>query len=168
MSHDHSLDNLELAGIGTRYKDEIHHHLEGLGLTHELDHGEQDCLSGLLRVYDLPKGHVLFREGDPAGYLALLLDGRMAVSKQKSQAGSGALYTLGPGKLFGEMALLDQEPRSATITAESDCQIAVLSRDNFHKLCRERPTLALKLVLGAARTLSQRLRRASGQLVDFL
>jgi CRP-like cAMP-binding protein len=165
---DLSLDALELSGIGTRFQDEIREHLDELELTRDLERKEQDCLAGLLRVYAVPAGHELFAEGDPAGYLALLLEGRMSVSKRRDDSGSCALYTLNPGKVFGEMALLDQEPRSASVTALTDCQIAVLTRDHFQRLCEGRSVLAVKLLLGLGRTLSQRLRRASGQLVDYL
>lgn len=168
MKHDHSLDALELAGIGSSFQEEIRRFLDDLELTRGLESPEQDRLSHILRVYNVPAGHLLFNEGDPAGYLALLLDGRMSVSKKRNDSGSGALYVLAPGKVFGEMALLDQEPRSATVTARTDCQIAVLSRDNFQKLCEERSALSIKLLLGLGRTLSQRLRRVSGQLVDHL
>lgn len=168
-SGDRSLDRLELAGAGSRLRDEIREHLQKLDITRDLDADEHDLLGMLLRLYLLPDATELFREGDEAGYLGLLLEGRMSVTRQgKPGAPPQLLDTLEPGMVFGEMALLDPAPRSATLRADTPCQIAVLSRRHFRKLCREQPALAVKLLLGLGGVLSQRLRRASDKLAGRL
>lgn len=166
-SGDHSLDQLELAGSGSRLRDEIREYLRNLEITRELDTDEQDQLGMLLRLYLLPAATDLFRQGDEAGYLGLLLEGAMTVTRQgKPGTPPHTLDTLKPGMVFGEMALLDSAPRSATLRADQPCQIAVLSRRHFRKLCREQPALAVKLLLGLGSVLSQRLRRTSDKLAD--
>ncbi|WP_269530822.1 Crp/Fnr family transcriptional regulator [Chitinimonas sp. BJYL2] len=134
----------------------------------ELDGSEIDYLLGLLLAYTLPKGTVLFQEGDAANYMGMVLDGRLTVSKRNDEASGKPLYSMSAGKVFGEMALLDGEPRSATLVAAVDCEVALLSREAFDRLCRERPVIGVKLLRRIGRLLSQRLRRASGLLVDYL
>jgi CRP-like cAMP-binding protein len=78
------------------------------------------------------------------------------------------IYVVGPGKAFGEMALVDGEPRSAELRAAKDSEFMLLSQDNFRTLCCSQPTIGLKMLMQISRSLSQRLRRVSGQLVDYL
>ncbi|SMC28797.1 Cyclic nucleotide-binding domain-containing protein [Andreprevotia lacus DSM 23236] len=166
MPYDRSLDHRELAGLGTAYKDVIRDHLIAIPLTEELDGDEMTTLIGFVRAYRIPGDEVLFNEGDAAGYLGIVISGRMRVTKRNLAGEARELYVMGPGKVFGEMAILDQEPRSATLTTLEPTLIAVLSRDNFYRLCSERAGLGVKLLLKISRVLSQRLRRMSGQFVD--
>ncbi|KAF0811269.1 Cyclic AMP receptor protein [Andreprevotia sp. IGB-42] len=168
MRYDNSLDQRELVGLGAAFKDVIREHLVAIPLAEELEPAELDVLTGYVRVYQLPGNDLLFNEGDPAGYLGIVLRGRLRVSKRNLAGDARELYVMGPGKVFGEMAILDQEARSATLATLEPTQIAVLSRDNFYRICSERPVIGVKLLLKISRILSQRLRRISGQFVDKL
>jgi CRP-like cAMP-binding protein len=66
------------------------------------------------------------------------------------------------------MALIDQERRSATCRAESDCELLTISTESLHKLSVEHPRLAYRFMFCLARLLSRRLRRTSGMLVEYL
>ncbi|WP_051711234.1 cyclic nucleotide-binding domain-containing protein [Andreprevotia chitinilytica] len=166
MRHDASLDHRELTGIGTTYKSEICGYLNQIPLTQDLDQIELDALVDSIRTYLIPAGEVLFKEGSPAGYLGIVLQGKMRVEKRNDSGEARELYLMGPGKVFGEMAIVDQEPRSATLITIDECVLAVLSRDNFTRLCQDKPGIGVKLLLKISRVLSQRLRRMSGLLVD--
>ena len=75
---------------------------------------------------------------------------------------------MGAGKTLGEMAVVDGEPRSATCVAKRECVLLLLTKDNFQCIVRQRPGLAVKLLVVIAKLLSQRLRQVSGVLVDYL
>ncbi|MBV8659589.1 MAG: cyclic nucleotide-binding domain-containing protein [Burkholderiales bacterium] len=157
------LDSLDLARTPALLKQ-----LEVSEVLSELDGGEIGSLATCLKAYTLPARTVLFREGDPASYMGMVLNGRLVVTKRNDDDAGKPLYAMTEGKVFGEMAMLDGEPRSATVMAAVDSTIAVLSREEFERLCRERPIIGLKLMRRLGRLLSQRLRRASGLLVDYL
>lgn len=159
-------EELTLLGDGRGYSDAVSIALEGLGC--RLAPQELGTVLSLTKVYSMRAGFVLFDEGSPASYMGILLKGQVAVYKHTQQDEVRNLSQLGPGKTFGEMALIDGEPRSAELRAISDSEFIMLSRDSFQKLCAAHPVIGLKLVLPLARALSQRLRRVSGLLVDYL
>lgn len=133
-----------------------------------MDRSEFDLLAAHLKPVSLERNAVLFREGDMASYMGVVLEGKLYVHKRGDDNINKELYTMTPGKIFGEMALLDGEPRSATLVAGEPTLVAILSREAFDRLCRERPAIGLKIMLRLGRLLSQRLRRVSGLLVDHL
>ena len=96
-------------------------------------------------------GDVLAREGQTGREFVVIVEGTAAVSK-----GGRSIATLGPGDFFGEIALLDNGPRTATVTAESDLVAEVSSQREFAELVEGAPSLARKLLVGVA----QRLRAA--------
>ena len=71
------------------------------------------------------------------------------------------LITFSPGTVFGEMALLDQEARSATVEADEDLVCYVLDRASFEQLTRQNPAIAIKLLTNLGRELASHLRRAN-------
>jgi signal-transduction protein with cAMP-binding, CBS, and nucleotidyltransferase domain len=90
------------------------------------------------------------------------------IVKEDSAGGKKTLATIGPGKTFGEMSLIDGEPRSATALALDDSKVVILTEENFHRLTYRHPRLGVALLLKLATLMSQRLRRTSIMLVDFL
>jgi CRP/FNR family transcriptional regulator, cyclic AMP receptor protein len=117
----------------------------------------QECTNRQLRevariaeVVELAPGSVLTRTGDPGDDFFLIVDGAARV-----EVPGGKTVRLGPGEFFGEMSLLDGEPRSATITAETGIRLLVIRRRNFATLLKEAPALTLKILA----TLSKRVRR---------
>jgi CRP-like cAMP-binding protein len=66
------------------------------------------------------------------------------------------------------MALIDGEPRSATCITAMPCKLVILTKENFLRILAEQPGLGVKIVMKIARLLSQRLRKTSGMLVDYL
>jgi len=128
---------------------------------------ELECLSSYMNLISAAKGEIIFNEGDKGSYMLILIEGKMEVSK----SGDGGLHLLsyeGKGRVLGEMALIDREPRSATCVASSNCEMVSLSTDGLDKLVASNPPLAYKLMFVLARLLSRRLRRTSGLLADFI
>ena len=94
-------------------------------------------------------GSVIFREGDEARELFVIKSGEVRI-----QIGNRTITELGPDSIFGEMALIDNEPRSATAIALTDVEMVAVSEKQFLFLVGQTPYFALKVM----RVLAQRLR----------
>ena len=109
------------------------------------------------------KGDYFFRENDPADCMYVLESGRVAVVKE--WAGSEMLLRhLGEGDCFGEMALLDLFPRSASVRAESECQAIALAPEHLYRLFEHDARQFAVIQMNIGREMSRRLREADEQL----
>jgi CRP/FNR family transcriptional regulator, cyclic AMP receptor protein len=106
---------------------------------------------------EVPKGKVLVEEGRIGLEFFLIVTGKAAVSRNGKR-----VATLGPGDHFGELALLDRRPRSATVTSETDMDVLVLSQRQFNGLLQSVPTIARKMLAAMA----NRLREADAKAYD--
>lgn len=104
-------------------------------------------------------GSTILREGDNGEELFIVLAGKVAVSK-----GGTEIAELHAGVHFGEMALVDQSPRSATVVAREATRLLVVQRRSFYTLIRKEPVLAVKLLWSFVQVLSRRLRDTNDQL----
>jgi len=118
--------------------------------------------------YSLRDGNVLFTEGDDEAYLVVIVSGEIDIIKQDSSQTSQLVSTIREGKVFGEMSLLDGEPRSATAVAKGEAMIYVLTKERFRLLQKEEPAAALSVALKMAKALSQKLRQTTGQWVELV
>ncbi|WP_022668809.1 cyclic nucleotide-binding domain-containing protein [Desulfospira joergensenii] len=113
------------------------------------------------------KGAVVFKEGNKDKSLGIIVKGSIDIIKQQDGKKS-LITTLRSSQTFGEMALLDGEPRSATGVSTEDTIIFFISEKNLLALTDDDPTLGFKLVWKIARLVSQRLRKTTGMLVDYM
>jgi len=134
----------------------------------DLSRKEVEVLAGYFRLYTAEKGSVIVRESSRDVYLCLLLDGKVQVTKEGDSHAAKSLGSIGPGKTFGEMSLIDGEPRSASIIAEEAATLLVLPGDDFERLSSDVPRLAIKVLLKIAKVVSQRLRQTTGVLLNHL
>jgi len=132
----------------------------------DLSRKEVEVLAGYFRLYTAEKGSVIVRESSRDVYLCLLLDGKVQVTKEGDSHAAKSLGSIGPGKTFGEMSLIDGEPRSASIIAEEAATLLVLTGDDFERLSSDVPRLAIKVLLKIAKVVSQRLRQTTGALLN--
>ena len=100
-------------------------------------------------------GDVIFKEGDSGDELFVVRDGEVAVKVRDA-----VVETLGASEIFGEMALVDGKPRSATVVAQTDCVLVPIREKQFLLRIGEAPYFALAVM----RVLVQRLREANAQL----
>ncbi len=98
-----------------------------------------------IRDIDHPEGSVIAREGEPGVGLFVIADGTADVS-----IGGKKRATLGPGDFFGEIALLDGGPRTATVTSTSEIKLLGLTEWVFRGLMQEHPSIALKTLQAMA------------------
>jgi CRP-like cAMP-binding protein len=99
-------------------------------------------------------GETIFAEGDRADRMYMVKSGSVSLTKD-----GRVLEQAGPGAIFGELALIDRENRSATAAAETDCELASIDKRRFWFLVQQTPYFA-ELVM---RTMADRLRRQTGQ-----
>jgi CRP-like cAMP-binding protein len=95
-----------------------------------------------------PAGQVVTREGESGLFMYLVLQGRVAISIKGT-----VVERVGPGGMFGEMALVDQSPRAATATAEAACLFLTINRNDFLSLVRSNPAFAVSLLKAVAERL---------------
>src|SRR5215470_11455412 len=84
---------------------------------------------------EFPKGHVLFREGEPGKEMFVLQSGKVAISKRVRDV-EKVLATLGPGEFFGEMAIISNKPRNATATVAESAKVLVIDPKTFEGMIR--------------------------------
>jgi signal transduction histidine kinase len=109
-------------------------------------------------------GRNIFEEGDPGDGLFVIAQGQVQISCLVGQDQRRVLSQLGPGDFFGEMAVLDSQPRSATATAETDVQLHYIQRQDLLNLLLRSPGLAVSLM----RDFSQRMREFNQQYTKEL
>jgi CRP-like cAMP-binding protein len=107
------------------------------------------------------EGEVLFVEGDIGRALFILEKGRIELTKAGAEGQNRTVYSVGPGDFFGEMALLEQLPRTATATAVERSVVHLLYRTKLESLRTLRPRIGATVMTHLARLLSARLRRAN-------
>jgi CRP-like cAMP-binding protein len=112
---------------------------------------------------DFPAGAVIFDEGDPGSRLYVIQSGQVRIVKRNGPR-QVTLAWLGPGEFFGEMALLDHQPRSASAVVDEPARVLELDEAAFERMVTERGEVALRIL----RRLSRRLREANRQIRDFL
>ena len=127
---------------------------------------EQDLgeIADLLIERKFPKNSTIFEEGVSGDYMYLIQRGQVKVTKMSEDGREKILAIHSEGDFFGEMALVEPEPRSASIKTTKACVLLALSRSDFVNLLRQNPDISLELI----RVLSQRLRDANGQIRALL
>jgi CRP/FNR family cyclic AMP-dependent transcriptional regulator len=98
---------------------------------------------------DFPAGETIFHEGDSGSRMYVVITGSVRLSVM-----GRTLEKVGPGGVFGEMALIDASPRSATAVAVTSCLLVPINGDRFTSLIRETPAFALEIM----KTMAMRLR----------
>ena len=127
-----------------------------------------DIVASHLTPVRFAAGTVVFEEGSEGAAAYLIVSGVASVTlHQLDQRRPIRLVTFSPGTVFGEMALLDGEPRSATVVADTELECLVLSIAEFARLKEAHPQIAIQLVSNLARESSLRLRRANRLIFEL-
>jgi CRP/FNR family cyclic AMP-dependent transcriptional regulator len=108
----------------------------------------------------------VFEEGTVGEYMYVIREGQVKVSKMSDDGREKVLEILGPGDFVGEMALLDQSLRSASVKSVSDCVLLALSRNDFMALLRRNPEIALELIREQTRRLRETDEEVRGLLFE--
>ncbi|HSU40772.1 MAG TPA: cyclic nucleotide-binding domain-containing protein [Polyangiaceae bacterium] len=142
--------------------------LRNIGLFGALSDEVLAFLASMLTVVKPTIGETIFREGDEANAMYVVLAGEMEVTKKSRGAVDARVAVLGPGDWFGEMSIVDIQPRSATVRALAPGRLIRISAGDLDALYRHDVRSYAIIVLNLARELSRRLRVADGILADLI
>ena len=148
--HDPDEAEQALAGATAPSSDARLGHLQRVPLFSGFDEDELRRVAELSRIVESPAGTVITQIGEPGDSFFVIIDGMVAV---RTPLGAGS--QLRPGDFFGEMSLVDGEPRSATIVATTDLRLLIVDRLHFWRLLDETPDLTRRILT----ILSRRVRR---------
>ena len=113
------------------------------------------------------QGATVFKEGAKEKSLGIIVKGSIHIFKQSGD-GTKKVATLKNSQTFGEMALLDEEPRSATGVAAEETIIFFLSKESLINIADDHPKLGFQILWKISKLLSRHLRKTTGKLVDYL
>jgi CRP/FNR family transcriptional regulator len=142
--------------------------LRSVALFADLEEAELERFSHVAVPRSFPAGARVFHEGDNSDACYIVREGTFRVTREHSDGRAITLATLGPGEIFGELAMLDGDKRSASAEALSDGELLALPAGDVRSLLARHPEIALKLVAGLVRRLraaNVRISRQSFQTV---
>jgi CRP/FNR family cyclic AMP-dependent transcriptional regulator len=129
---------------------------------------ELSIVTGHMNFIDLDPGEILFREGETGDYVCFVAEGSLDVLKKSTEGHYVTLSTLSKGRSIGEMAVIDDFPRSATVKGRKKATLVILTRKGLDLILEKHPQIGLKILKGIARLLSQNLRKTSSRLADYM
>jgi CRP/FNR family transcriptional regulator, cyclic AMP receptor protein len=133
-----------------------------------LDPGELKIVARHMNYVTVQPGETVFRENKMGNYVCFVADGLLEVYKTSEVGHKILLTTLKTGNSIGEMSILDNQPRSATVTAKTAATLVTLSSHAFDEILDNNTRIGLKILIGITRLLSQNLRLTSALLADHM
>src|ERR1700737_4924514 len=130
----------------------------------DLDPEALDQLCRYAKHTTVKRGAAICSKGDPGNSLFAVISGTVKISTSSADGRSAIFNLIGPGEIFGEVALLDGLARTADATANTNCEIYVIDRRDFIPFVRSQPALAMKLI----ELLCTRLRWTSDQVEEVI
>jgi anti-anti-sigma factor len=143
------------------------HDFDRLDLVRNLGEAERAALREALVRREYSASHTVFRQGEVGDALYVIASGSASVWLRSPEAGDRRLMTFSQGTFFGEMALLDQERRSATVIADERLVCYVLDRGSFDRLATTHPNIGIAILANLGRELSLRMRRTNRTLAEL-
>ena len=125
-------------------------------------------LAAYCEMREMGEGTTVFIENMPGESLFLVKKGTIRISKMFAEGDEKTLVVLGPEDIFGEMAVIDGLPRSATARVAEEADLISLKKKELERLCRDDAALALKLVGNIVKVFSKRVREANEEYRDML
>jgi CRP/FNR family transcriptional regulator, cyclic AMP receptor protein len=138
-------------------------HLSDIDLFRDLSERDIAELNRVTTITSVPRGRVFYEPEEVSQVLFLIREGRVQIYRISPEGKKLVIATLGPGALFGEMALLGQQMHNAFAEALDDCQIFVMSRADLERLILNKPSVGRRVL----ETTGKRLRDAERRLEDM-
>ena len=142
--------------------------LSRVPLFSELSGGDLERIAGVAVPRSYPPSVRVFHEGDNSDACYIVRSGDLRVTREHSDGRAIALATLGPGDIFGELAMLDGEARSASVETLSDVELVALPAADVRRMLSDHPEISVKLIVALTRRLretNERVARQSFQTV---
>lgn len=133
-----------------------------------LSMAETEAVAARMDVLEFEDGDEIFAEGQPCDGWYVIVKGEVEIVKSGVNGMDHDLAQLEAGEGFGEMGLIDDAPRLATVSALGETSVARLSLEAFHLLLKEEPSICARVVLAMARVLVQRQRALTSILTDLV
>ena len=156
-----------LFNFATKEDEEIAQILSKINLFDEVTLIERVKAAKYFRKKTYPAGTLIFKEGDKSDRMFVIKDGAVKVTKNV-QGQEQTLVNIVDGNFIGEMGLLEEAPRSASVFAISNVEMLELYRVNLLQMIRSYPHIGVKITTNLAKILSQRLRQSGDKYKDLL
>lgn len=149
--------------------------LKTVALFEGLDDEQIKQVASIVHKESLVAGEVIIQEDEEGDCMYIIQEGTAEVSRTltlkvtKREFGQKekTFIRLGTGFFFGEMALMENDVRSATVATITDCRLFVILQDDFNNLCESRPDIGYKILRNIARAISGRLRRTNQDVLKL-
>lgn len=145
-------------------KDDIFKVLKNVPIFSELSKKELHEVEEIIHRREYKKGEPVFRMGDPGLGMYIIINGMVNIVEENEKNEMKTLAVLKDGAFFGDLALLDEAPRSASAIADDSCDILGFFRPDFLDLLYRKPKLGIKILIALSRIIGERLRRTNEQL----
>lgn len=132
----------------------------------ELNDEDCDAVLAVLKARRGAPGDTLFRQGEPGRSLMIVLEGRLVATVRTDHGTEETIAELGPGEVVGEMAFVDAEPRSASVSTPEGATVLDFTREALASLCRTAPRVAAAIQRNVLFDVARRLRDAGVRLTD--
>jgi CRP-like cAMP-binding protein len=141
----------------------------GIPLFSRMNAEEVKLVAKHMNVIELQPGEILFEEADRGNFMCFIAHGSLDVIKQPANSGQEIVITsLRKGQSIGEMSVIENLPRSATIKARDNAKLFILSQAAFDQILSRHANIGIKLLKGIAFLLSNNLRKTSSRLADYM
>ncbi len=150
-----------------RKKENIFTILKQVPIFSDLSDRELVEIEKILHKRKYKEGEPVIRKGDPGLGMYIIVKGSVDIIDKEKKASQKTLASLHDGSFFGDMALLDESPRSASAVATIDSEIIGFFRPDFLDLIYRKPKLGIKILLALAKVLGERLRRTNELLIQL-
>jgi CRP/FNR family cyclic AMP-dependent transcriptional regulator len=137
-------------------------------LCNGMNKNEVQMIAPFFHSYQLTSGTDIYEEGDTEAFLCLIVSGTVKVCKGYGMPTEKVIITLGSGETVGEVSVIDEMPRSASVVANADTVLYALTRKNLIEMCNTSSVLWSKLIFNITLSLCSRLRHTNELLVDAL
>jgi len=137
--------------------------LQGLPFFHDLSHEELHAVAKIGEFKSMAEGELIFKQGDPGDALYVLITGKVAIYLIGEDGNRIDLAQLGDGAYFGDLALIDGQPRSASATTSEHCEFFLVGRQQFLSLMTDSPRILADVLIG----LSEHIRNTNQRYVDI-
>ncbi len=144
------------------------HDLRNVGLFGALPEKILEGMAARLEVLEMPAGSYVFREGESGNCMFVVIQGDVEVLKNSRSGHDSRVAVLGPGDWFGEMSIIDVQPRSATVLTAAPSRLIKVTAADLDRLYRSDVKAYALIVLNIAREMSRRLRVADGIMADLI
>ena len=162
------LAHLEFLGDATKFSGQIHALIPRCNLLENFSPPEVRLLAHFMEVFRAGAGSEIIREGDGGDFMLMVIEGKVEVRKRDRWNTPQVMGVVEPGRILGEMSMIDGEPRFATCVAADPVLVAVLDREALARIIVEQPMLGAKILMELVLMLSQRLRTTGARLLGLM